>query len=147
MTFSPAKHLPAAFIAFVFVQSLFFKFTGSYETDHIFGTLATWSGLSWFGIYGGYIIGIAELIAAILLFTRWHGLGAIMSVCIMSGAIFFHLFTPLGIPMPEFNAAGEIVGDDGGLLFGMACLVWLCGAFLSVKDYKNQDGFLYNFSQ
>ena len=147
MTFSPAKHLPAAFIAFVFVQSLFFKFTGSYETDHIFGTLATWSGLSWFGIYGGYIIGIAELIAAILLFTRWHGLGAIMSVGIMSGAVFFHLFTPLGIPMPEFNAAGEIVGDDGGLLFGMACLVWLCGAFLSVKDFKNQDGFLYNFSQ
>ncbi|KDN26671.1 membrane protein [Vibrio fortis] len=147
MTFSPAKHLPAAFIAFVFVQSLFFKFTGSYETDHIFGTLATWSGLSWFGIYGGYIIGITELIAAILLFTRWHGLGAIMSVGIMSGAIFFHLFTPLGIPMPEFNAAGEIVGDDGGLLFGMACLVWLCGAFLSVKDFKNQDGFLYNFSQ
>ena len=147
MTFSPAKHLPAAFIAFVFVQSLFFKFTGSYETDHIFGTLATWSGLSWFGIYGGYIIGIAELIAAILLFTSWHGLGAIMSVGIMSGAIFFHLFTPLGIPMPEFNAAGEIVGDDGGLLFGMACLVWLCGAFLSVKDFKNQDGFLYNFSQ
>ncbi|MGR5559028.1 hypothetical protein ACQKQC_22405 [Vibrio fortis] len=147
MTFSPTKHLPAAFIAFVFVQSLFFKFTGSYETDHIFGTLATWSGLSWFGTYGGYIIGIAELIAAILLFTRWHGLGAIMSVGIMSGAIFFHLFTPLGIPMPEFNAAGEIVGDDGGLLFGMACLVWLCGAFLSVKDFKNQDGFLYNFSQ
>ena len=147
MTFSPAKHLPAAFIAFVFVQSLIFKFTGSYETDHIFGTLATWSGLSWFGIYGGYIIGIAELIAAILLFTRWHGLGAIMSVGIMSGAIFFHLFTPLGIPMPEFNAAGEIVGDDGGLLFGMACLVWLCSAFLSVKDFKNQDGFLYNFSQ
>ena len=147
MTFSPTKHLPAAFIAFVFVQSLFFKFTGSYETDHIFGTLATWSGLSWFGIYGGYIIGIAELIAAILLFTRWHGLGAIMSVGIMSGAIFFHLFTPLGIPMPEFNAAGEIVGDDGGLLFGMACLVWLCSAFLSVKDFKNQDGFLYNFSQ
>lgn len=147
MTFSPAKHLPAAFIAFVFVQSLFFKFTGSYETDHIFGTLATWSGLSWFGIYGGYIIGIAELIAAILLFTRWHGLGAIMSVGIMSGAVFFHLFTPLGIPMPEFNTAGEIVGDDGGLLFGMACLVWLCGAFLSVKDFKNQDGFLYNFSQ
>ena len=147
MTFSPTKHLPAAFIAFVFVQSLFFKFTGSYETEHIFGTLATWSGLSWFGTYGGYIIGIAELIAAILLFTRWHGLGAIMSVGIMSGAIFFHLFTPLGIPMPEFSAAGEIVGDDGGLLFGMACLVWLCGAFLSVKDFKNQDGFLYNFSQ
>ena len=124
MTFTPAKHIPAAFIAFVFIQSLFFKFTGSYETEHIFGTLATWSGLSWFGSFGGYLIGFAELIAAILLFTRWHGRGAIMSVGIMSGAIFFHLFTPLGIQMPEFNAAGEIVGYDGGLLFGMACL---CG--------------------
>ena len=147
MTFTPAKHIPAAFIAFVFIQSLFFKFTGSYETEHIFGTLATWSGLSWFGSFGSYLIGFAELIAAILLFTRWHGLGAIMSVGIMSGAIFFHLFTPLGIQMPEFNAAGEMVGYDGGLLFGMACLVWLCGAFLSVKDFKNQDGFLNNFSQ
>jgi len=73
MTFTPAKHIPAAFIAFVFVQSLFFKFTGSYETEHIFGTLATWSGLSWFGSFGGYLIGFAELIAAILLFTRWPG--------------------------------------------------------------------------
>jgi len=68
-----------------------------------------------------------------------------MSVGIMSGAIFFHLFTPLGIQMPEFNATGDIIGYDGGLLFGMACLVWLCGAFLTVKDLKNQNGFLYNF--
>ncbi|MGB1321136.1 MAG: hypothetical protein ACPG5L_09425 [Vibrio gallaecicus] len=147
MKFSIAKHLPSAFIAFVFIQSLFFKFSGSYETEHIFGTLGEWSGLAWFGSIGGYVIGFAELIAAILLFTRFHGLGAIMSVGIMSGAIFFHLFTPLGIQMPEFNAAGEIVGYDGGLLFGMACLVWLCGAFLSVKDFKSQDGFLYNFSK
>ena len=80
MTSTPAKYLPAAFIAFVFIQSLFFKFTGSYETEHIFGTLATWSGLSWFGSFGGYLIGIAELIAAILLFTCWHILRAILRV-------------------------------------------------------------------
>ena len=74
MTFTPAKHLPATLIAFVFIQSLFFKFTGSYETEHIFGTLATWSGLSWFGSFGGYLIGIAELIAAILLHSlAWPG--------------------------------------------------------------------------
>lgn len=136
------KYGPAIFIAFVFVQSLFFKFTGSYETEHIFGVLAEWSGFTWFGIYGGYLIGTAELIASILLFTRFHGLGAIMAVGIMSGAIFFHLFTPLGIQMPEFNSAGNIIGYDGGLLFGMACLVWLCSAFLSIKDIKYQHGFL-----
>lgn len=135
------KYGPAIFIAFVFVQSLFFKFTGSYETEHIFGVLAEWSGFTWFGIYGGYLIGTAELIASLLLFTRFHGLGAIMAVGIMSGAIFFHLFTPLGIQMPEFNSAGNIIGYDGGLLFGMACLVWLCSAFLSIKDIKSQHGF------
>lgn len=136
------KFIPSAFIAFVFVQSLFFKFSGSYETEHIFGTLAQWSGLEWFGQYGGYMIGFAELIASILLFSRWHGFGAIMSVGIMSGAIVFHLFTPLGVVMPEFNSAGNIVGDDGGLLFIMACIVWSSGVFLSIKDVKSQDGVL-----
>lgn len=137
------KWVLSGFIAFVFIQSLFFKFTGSYETEHIFGTLGEWSGLDWFGSYGGYMVGGAELIASILLFTSLHGLAALMSVGIMSGAIFFHLFTPLGIQMPEFNAAGEIIGYDGGLLFGMACLVWLSGVVLSYRDLKNEDGILY----
>ncbi|GAA5644618.1 hypothetical protein [Vibrio proteolyticus] len=146
MSFQLSKHLPALFIAFVFIQSLFFKFTGSYETDHIFGTLAEWSGLAWFGTYGGYLIGIAELIASILLFTRFHGLGALMAVGIMSGAIFFHLFTPLGVIMPAFDDTGKVVGDDGGLLFGMACLVWLCAAFLAFRDWRSDKGFLYKLT-
>jgi hypothetical protein len=41
--------------------------------------------------------------------------GAGMALVIISGAIFFHLFTPLGV---------EIKGD-GGLLFTLACGVWL----------------------
>jgi hypothetical protein len=60
----------------------------------------------------------------------------------MSGAIIFHLFTPLGVVMPEFNEVGEVVGNDGGLLFTMACLVWLCAAFLSFRDLKNPQGIL-----
>lgn len=143
MTFQPIKHVPSVFIAFVFIQSLFFKFSGSYETEHIFGTLAQWSGFPWFGVFGGYMIGFAELFAAILLFTKLHGVGVVMSTGIMTGAIFFHLFTPLGIQMPEFNSTGEVVGNDGGLLFGMACLVWLSGAFLSIRDYTDQNGFLH----
>jgi hypothetical protein len=142
MTFQPIKHVPAAFIAFVFVQSLFFKFTGSYETGYIFGTLGDWSGLAWFGAYGAYMVGVSELIATVLLFSRWHGLGALFSVGVMTGAIFFHLFTPLGIVMPEFDSAGEIVGYDGGLLFVMACLVWLSAAFLTIRDLKNEAGTL-----
>ncbi|QMV14681.1 hypothetical protein [Vibrio spartinae] len=142
MKFQATKYLASAFIAFVFVQSLFFKFTGSPETEYIFGTLGQWSGLDFFGAYGAYIIGVAELIATVLLFSRFHGFGALMTLGIISGAIFFHLFTPLGVQMPEFNSNGEVIGNDGGLLFGMACLVWLCAAFLTIRDYQAERSLL-----
>lgn len=120
------------YIAFVFIQSLFFKFTGSAETDHIFGTLDGWAsgfGLGGFfapgGIFSAHVIGTAELVASLLLLgglvlkrPAIQGIGALMSLGIISGAIFFHLFTPLGV---------EVLGD-GGLLFAMACGVWLSAA-------------------
>jgi hypothetical protein len=126
------------FIAFVFLQSLPFKFGNSLETQHIFVTLANWSGLTWFGIYGGYIIGAAELLTAILLFTPIRPLAALGALGIMSGAIFFHLFTPLGIIMPHFDAStGQQIGDDGGVLFIMACVTWLCALTLVVRDWTS----------
>ena len=137
------KNILSVFIALVFVQSLFFKFTGSPETQHIFGVLGQWSGFAWFAEYGAYGVGTAELIAAILLFTPWHGIGAVMALGIMTGAIFFHLFTPLGIIMPAFDDSGAVVGDDGGLLFTMACLVWIAALILITRDFVNSNGFLY----
>lgn len=123
------------FISFVFVQSLFFKYTNSVETQHIFGTLDAWAstfGLQGLfaqtGLFSQHVIGTAELVASSLLIAglilRWKvltGLGALLAVAIISGAIVFHLFTPLGV---------EVQGD-GGLLFGMACGVWLSGATLA----------------
>jgi len=118
------------YIAFVFLQSLFFKFSGSEETVIIFNTIGTWMldiGLpqgfaQGFSAYGGTVTGIAELIASILVLiplTRvW---GAMAGLMIMSGAIFFHLFTPLGV-VRVVDAAGN---TDGGVLFFMACGVWL----------------------
>lgn len=137
------KNILSVFIAFVFLQSLFFKFTNSLETQHIFGVLGQWSGFDWFARYGAYGVGTAELVAAILLFTRFHGIGAVMAFGIMTGAIFFHVFTPLGLTMPVFDDNGAVIGDDGGLLFGMACLVWLSALALMVKDFTNSGGFLY----
>ena len=137
------KNILSVFIALVFVQSLFFKFTGSPETQHIFGVLGQWSGFAWFAEYGAYGVGTAELIAAILLFTPWHGIGAVMALGIMTGAIFFHLFTPLGIIMPAFDDSGAVVGNDGGLLFIMACLVWIAALILITRDFVNSNGFLY----
>src|ERR1043165_3863713 len=59
----------SAYIAFVFVQSLFFKFTGSEESIFIFSTLRDWSGIGLFEPAGRWIIGFAELVASILLFV------------------------------------------------------------------------------
>jgi hypothetical protein len=111
----------SAYIAFVFVQSLFFKFSGSAESIFIFSTLRDWSGIGLFEPFGRWAVGSAELVASILLFipfTRIYGAGIALGV--ISGAIFFHLFTPLGV---------EIMGD-GGLLFTLACGVWLASALI-----------------
>lgn len=129
----------AVWIAFVFVQSLFFKFAGSNETQHIFGVLGEYFGMPWFSIYGGYITGGLELVASLLLLMRFWPWGALLAFEIMSGAIVFHLFTPLGITMPEFDDIGVIVGNDGGVLFGMACLTWLAALALLVKDLTSSE--------
>ncbi len=128
----------SGWIAFVFIQSLFFKFSTSNETQHIFGVLGEFFGLAWFAAYGGYIVGGAELIAAILLFTRFWAWGAFLAFEIMSGAIVFHLFTPLGVKMPVFDSAGAVVGDDGGTLFIMACITWCCALAIVIKDWTSE---------
>ena len=129
------------YIAFVFVQSLFFKFTGSPETEHIFGTLDIWAentfGIEGLflapGIFNAYVIGSAELVASILLLAGiitsrkiLVPLGALMAMGIISGAIIFHLFTPLGI---------EVLGD-GGTLFFMACGIWVSALTLIIMHKK-----------
>lgn len=132
------------YIAFVFVQSLFFKFTGSPETDYIFSTLDAWAaGFGIFGlfaptgIFSQYVIGTAELIASLILLASLaprlrilRPFGALMALGVISGAIFFHLFTPLGVSV--LNADGT---HDGGLLFGLACGVWISAAILLATSY------------
>ena len=125
----------SAYIAFVFIQSLFFKFTGSEESIFIFSTLRAWSGIDLFEPAGRWIIGTCELIASILLFLpRTRIFGAAMAIGIMTGAISFHLFTPLGV---------EILGD-GGELFILACGVWISGWIilaLSTADIRTWTGY------
>ena len=103
-----ALQLAAAVILF---QTLFFKFTGAEESVYIFTTL----GMEPWGRIGS---GIAELIACVLLIVpRTVPLGAILAMGVMAGAIASHL-TRLGI----------VVKDDGGLLFALAVIVFVCSA-------------------
>lgn len=129
------------FVAFVFVQSLFFKFSNSPETIYIFeGKLDPWAASLGFpglfapgGIFSAKVVGTAELIASLLLIagaftSRKRGvqvIGAAMGLAVISGAIFFHLFTPLGVAVQNTDGS-----SDGGELFSLACGVWVCCAAL-----------------
>lgn len=129
------------YILFVFGQSFFFKFSGSEETDIIFTTIAQWmssvgfpeSLAALFGQYGGYAVGIAEAIACVLLIIpATRVFGAVLSLLVISGAIFFHLFTPLGVNR-VVDAAGN---TDGGVLFFMACGVWVASLLIILLNRK-----------
>jgi putative oxidoreductase len=101
-------------VAVILLQTLFFKFTGAEESKYIFTTLLG-PEMEAVGRIGS---GVVELIAAVLLLVPSKGwLGALLALGTISGAIFSHL-TVLGI---------EVKGD-GGLLFGLAVLVFVLSA-------------------
>lgn len=103
--------------AIILLQTLFFKFTGAKESVYIFTTL----GMEPWGRIGS---GVAELIASVLLLLpQTVVFGAILSLGVISGAIFFHL-TKLGIALP--------LVDDHGELFALAVIVFVCSAVVLI---------------
>ena len=129
----------------------FFKFTDSPETQFIFGTLNAWAAsLGWpglfahDGIFSQYVVGTSELIASTILLLALTGrfdwlrpFGALMALGVISGAIFFHLFTPLGVSV--LNTDGT---RDGGQLFALACGVWVAAALLIWSSRSTITAFL-----
>ncbi|MFY7739424.1 MAG: DoxX family membrane protein [Flavobacterium sp.] len=113
----------------ILVQTLYFKFTGAEESVYIFSTL----GVEPFGRIGS---GIVELIASILiLIPRTTFLGALLGLGTMLGAIFSHLFI-LGIE----------VKNDGGTLFILAIITFLCCLLLVYNQkYKFLDLLKFKF--
>ncbi|HMQ11254.1 MAG TPA: DoxX family protein [Oligoflexia bacterium] len=103
------KYLFRIIPAVILLQTLFFKFTGAPESIYIFSTLGVEP-------WGRYLSGIAELLAAILILipaTTYYG--SLLTLMIMLGAIASHILF-LGIT----------VQNDGGLLFMLACITFLC---------------------
>ena len=100
--------------AVIMGQTLFYKFSAAPETIALFEKLGVepWGRLA----TGGF-----ELIAVLLLLVpRTAGLGGLLTLGLMGGAIMSHL-TVLGI---------EVEGD-GGLLFTMAVVSLVAGAITS----------------
>lgn len=127
------------FISGIFLDSLRFKFTGHPTPRHIFTTLREWSGIDLFYPAGPWVIGLGELLSSILLIALpaiffltnrkpliapSQFLGALIALGIMSGAITFHLFTPLGIETPT-EWSGDQPTEFAPNLFIAACISWV----------------------
>lgn len=106
-------------IALILIQTLFFKFTAHPDSVFIFSKV----GLE---PYGRILIGVLELIAAILiLIPKSIWVGALLSLGVISGAVIMHL-TKLGID----------VNNDGGKLFYMAIIVLISSVLVLWNERK-----------
>lgn len=121
-------------VAAILFQTLFFKFTGAEESKYIFTTL----GLE---PWGRIASGVVELIAVILLLIpRTVTFGAILALGTIAAAIMSHL-TKLGIVVK--NSDGT---SDGGLLFMLACMVFVGSAIILVLHRREIPLIGYRFS-
>ena len=125
----------------VFLDRLRYKFTDHPNTQVIFSALDGWAAthglaglFSHTGLFSQYTIGTAELVASALLLLglapglrRLQVIGAAVGFAVMSGAVNFHLWTPLGIDPNK----------DGGGLFMAAVTLWVLTAALLVLRRKD----------
>lgn len=109
----------AAFVVYIYVWYLQYKFLGHPGSVELFTTLTDWLGFSGYEKVMRIGVGSMELTASVLLvIPATQVLGAALSFGIITGAIFFHLVSPLGV---------DPYGD-GGILFKQACGVWVSSA-------------------
>ncbi len=139
------------FAAAVFLDSLRYKFTDHPKTQEIFGRLDGWAGslglpglFNHTGLFSQYVIGSAELLASTLLlvglaprFARLNALGALIGFAVMTGAVNFHLWTPLGIDP----------NHDGGGLFAAAVTIWLSSLALIVIRRQDLAGLVRDLAR
>jgi uncharacterized membrane protein YphA (DoxX/SURF4 family) len=113
---------PAAFyIAGILLWYEQYKLTGNPGSVWLFTVLSDWLFISGYEKPFRLFVASMEIAASVLVvipYTRMWG--AALALGVMSGAIFFHVVSPLGIDPYH----------DGGALFKEACTVWLCAAFI-----------------
>lgn len=141
----------------VFLSSLPYKFSGHPDTLHIFSTIGAWISNTisldlgqFFTQYGAIAVGSAELFVSLLLLSpvvfyirskisgnekpllraKMHTLGGLMASGVMTGAVFFHLITPLGVVVLHEGKS------DGGSLFMAAVSIIILGLVLCAINLK-----------
>lgn len=125
--------LLAAFMIFMGIQ----KFGGA---NPVFSHIAAESGFEFFEPQVRLLTGVLEMLAAFLLavgviLKRFEGLGALLSLGVIGGAILFHLTPWLGINAPvAFAEGGGYVYSP--MLFGMAVVF---GALSAVLVWMDKD--------
>ncbi len=134
-------HALAVIVSLVFLDSLRFKFTNHPNTQAIFGKLDEWAAsfgaeglFDQTGLFSQHLIGVAELITSALLLAgifpalrRLQALGALLGIAVMTGAINFHLWTPLGIKIDLFEKENGLwvqAPEPTASLFVMAVATW-----------------------
>lgn len=120
---------PAAlYIAGILLWYEQYKLTGADGSVYLFTILTDWMGLHGHEMAFRLFVAIMEIAASILvLIPATRVFGAAFALGVMSGAIFFHVVSPLGI---------DPYGD-GGVLFKEACTVWLSAAFILAVRWRD----------
>ncbi|MBR0649411.1 hypothetical protein GXW78_07035 [Roseomonas terrae] len=113
---SLAAWAAALWIAYEFLWYEQYKLTGP---TLVFDRLSDWSGVPE-KPFRLFVAGMEMVAAVLVLIPRTQPLGALFAMGIMTGAIVFHLFTPLGVDPYE----------DGATLFKEACFTWVMAAFV-----------------
>lgn len=140
--------LASLWVIYIFLGSLPYKFSWHEHTQYIFGTIGDW--ISWifgswvwnaFWNYAAYVIWSLELVVSVVLISAFYfitkkqysksskafALGGLWAMFLMIWAVFFHLFTPLGVE----------VNWDWGSLFRAAVSIVFIGGFLAVYNGVN----------
>ena len=113
--------LPALYAAHIMLWYEQFKLNAAEGSVMLFQTIADWIGIGAYEAPFRLTVAWAEILASVLLInTGTRMFGGLLTLGLMSGAIFFHVVSPLGID--PYN--------DGGALFKEACLTWLSAAII-----------------
>ena len=142
----------------VFLSSLPYKFSNHPDTQHIFSTIGDWLGGlispaigELFTRFGAYVVGSFELLTSLILLlpallwviarvqhrpivgvrARFHRIGGLLAGAVMAGAVFFHLFSPLGVVVLHDGQS------DGGSLFYAALSILILGPMLFILNRKS----------